>query len=191
MEEYIIEITNGITKHISFNFNDVDWLFIIIVLVLMILSHQISHIIIKKVNNFFALNRHTSHSLLEKRVRTFSTLLSNIITIVIYSIGSILILSELGIDILPLIAGAGIIGLALAFGSQTLVKDFVTGFIILTENHVNVGDWVEIDKCQGKIKSLEIRVTTLEDIDGNLIIIPNNSIGTIKLLNKSRLSEPR
>jgi small conductance mechanosensitive channel len=99
---------------------------------------------------------------------------------VILSVVTLLIvLSELGINIAPLLAGAGIVGLAIGFGAQTLVKDLLTGFFVLLENTINIGDWVLLGGHDGQVEGLTIRHVTVRDIYGNLHTVPWSSVVTI------------
>lgn len=110
------------------------------------------------------------------RVKTLRGLVKNIIGIAVWSIAFVMILSKWGVNILPILTGAGILGLAIGFGSQTLVKDVVTGFFILLENQYNVGDYVKIGDAQGRVKRVNLRTTILKDDEGTISIIPNNAI---------------
>jgi small-conductance mechanosensitive channel len=110
------------------------------------------------------------------RVKTLRGLVKNIIGIAIWSIAFVMILSKWGVNIVPILTGAGILGLAIGFGSQTLVKDIVTGFFILLENQYNVGDYVEITGVKGRVKRMNLRTTILKDEDGTISIIPNSAI---------------
>jgi moderate conductance mechanosensitive channel len=110
------------------------------------------------------------------RVKTLRGLVKNIIGIAVWSIAFVMILAKWGVNIVPILTGAGILGLAIGFGSQTLVKDIVTGFFILLENQYNVGDYVEITGVKGRVRRMNLRTTILKDEDGTISIIPNSSI---------------
>jgi small conductance mechanosensitive channel len=110
------------------------------------------------------------------RVKTLRGLVKNIIGIAVWSIAFVMILSTWEVNILPILTGAGIVGLAIGFGSQTLVKDVVTGFFILLENQYNVGDFIKIGDAQGKVARMNLRTTILKDEDGTTHIIPNSAI---------------
>lgn len=179
----ILDSLSNIQNNFNFDyFLQIDWLYIILVLVAVVVSKYIVHFIIKEIVHVLSDQNPATTTIIERRIKTVGSLLSNIASVLIYTTGTLVVLSTLGLNILPILAGAGILGLAIAFGSQTLVRDFVTGFIILSENHMNVGDYVEVEGITGRVKSLEIRVTTIEDMDGNLVIIPNSNISKIKLL---------
>jgi small conductance mechanosensitive channel len=114
------------------------------------------------------------------RARTLLPLLRNIIMMTLASIVGLVALSQLGVDIGPLLAGAGIIGLAVGFGAQTLVKDIITGMFILLENQIAVGDVVKIKDHDGLVEALTIRTVRLRDLAGNVHIIPFSEVTTVE-----------
>jgi len=93
-------------------------------------------------------------------------------------------LSAIGINIAPLLAGAGVLGVAIGFGSQTLVKDFLTGLFIVAENTIAIGDNVRIDTFEGQVEALTIRTIRLRDLDGSLHILPFSEV--TKITNRSK-----
>jgi small-conductance mechanosensitive channel len=96
---------------------------------------------------------------------------------VIYTVATFMILGEIGINLGPLIAGAGIIGVALGFGSQSLVKDFLSGVFILVEDQFGVGDIVDLDgQTSGTVDAVSLRTTRLRSVDGTLWHVPNGEI---------------
>jgi small conductance mechanosensitive channel len=115
----------------------------------------------------------------EKRVKTLSGIIHTTLIVTIYAVALITIISELGIQIGPLLAGAGIAGLAVGFGAQSLVKDVINGFFLLLENQIRVGDVVEIAGIGGLVESVSLRTTSLRDLQGRLHIIPNGSISVV------------
>ncbi|MEF8943650.1 MAG: mechanosensitive ion channel domain-containing protein, partial [Desulfohalobiaceae bacterium] len=120
-----------------------------------------------------------SSALSGRRMQTLLPLLRNVARIVIIVVCLLIIMSELGVNIAPLLAGAGIIGLAVGFGAQTLVKDLINGFLILAENAINVGDWVILGGHDGQVESLSIRNVRVRDIYGNMNIVPWSSVETV------------
>jgi len=120
-----------------------------------------------------------------QRLRTFLPLMRNAIFVVIVAIAGLSVLSEVGVNVAPLLAGAGVIGVAIGFGSQTLVKDIITGLFILFEDTVNVGDVVDLDGGHaGTVESLSIRSIRLRDVSGAQHTIPFSQVGTIKNMTK-------
>jgi len=115
----------------------------------------------------------------ERRLQTLLPLVRNVVRIVIIVICLLIILSEIGVNIAPLLAGAGIIGLAVGFGAQTLVKDLINGFLVLAENAINVGDWVILGGHDGQVESLNVRNVRVRDIYGNVNIVPWSSVETV------------
>lgn len=113
------------------------------------------------------------------RVRTLFQLFRNAFTVVIIVMAVLLSLSEIGIDIGPLIAGAGVVGLAISFGAQTLVKDIITGAFIQIENAINEGDVVTVGGITGTVEGLTVRSARLRDLDGTTHIIPFSSVDMV------------
>ena len=114
------------------------------------------------------------------RARTLLPLARSVALIVLTTLAVFTVLSEIGLDIGPLLAGAGVIGLAVGFGSQTLVKDIVTGVFILTENQVAVGDVIRIGTHAGQVEAITIRTIRLRDGTGTVHIIPFSEVQTIE-----------
>jgi len=119
-----------------------------------------------------------------QRLRTLLPLLRNVVMIGLGVMVALTVLSELGINIGPLIAGAGILGLAIGFGAQTIVKDFITGFFILVEDSIAVGDIVELGGHRGKVEAMSIRSIQLRDVSGVVHRIPFSEVTTT--INKSK-----
>ncbi len=115
----------------------------------------------------------------EKRAATLGKVIRNIIRVAAWVIASLLILRELGIDIAPMLAGVGIVGLAIGFGAQSLVKDIVSGVFILIENQFDVGDVIHTAGVGGKVEKVTLRSTTLRDAEGKVHIIPNGRMDVV------------
>jgi small conductance mechanosensitive channel len=116
---------------------------------------------------------------MRQREDTINGIIRYVISIFVYTIGFLLILSELGIDISPLIASAGIAGVALGFGAQTVVKDYLAGFYILAENQYRIGDVVQLiagGTVTGTVEKITLRQTTLRDLDGQVHYVGNGTI---------------
>lgn len=121
------------------------------------------------------------------KVRTLAILFNTIGNIAIISVALLVILEILGVDIMPLLAGAGIVGLAIGFGSQTLVKDLVSGIFIILENQYNVGDTVKIGTYTGKVKKISFRSTVIKDEKEGVVYISNGSIGSVSNLSQNKV----
>jgi len=121
----------------------------------------------------------------KQRAQTLSSVLKSITSFVIFSIIAIMVVGELGYNIGPLIAGAGIIGLALGFGAQSLVKDFLSGIFMFLEDQLGVGDTVVLNEVTGTVEALTLRVTRLRAEDGTVWYVRNGEI-----LKVGNLSQP-
>jgi small-conductance mechanosensitive channel len=123
-----------------------------------------------------------------RRAATLTQAVSNVVSIAVWSLTVLLVLGELGVDLAPLIAGAGIAGVALGFGAQSLVKDFLSGFFILLEDQFGVGDEVAVNaggqSINGTVEAVSLRTTVIRDEQGTVHVIPNGSIVVVG--NRSR-----
>ena len=113
------------------------------------------------------------------RVETLVRVTGSIARAAVYGVASVVLLSAIGIDVTPVVAGAGIAGVAVGFGAQTVVKDFFGGFFILIENQFAVGDIVTIGAITGTVEEMTMRVTVLRDTAGAVHFLPNGGIGTV------------
>jgi len=116
---------------------------------------------------------------LEKRADTVGSLLQKTAVTVIWTIAVIMSLKEIGFDVGPLLAGAGVAGLAIGFGAQTLVRDVITGLFILLENQIRVNDVAIINGTGGLVEEINLRTTVLRGLDGVVHIFPNGSISEL------------
>ena len=114
-----------------------------------------------------------------KRAETIGRVLRYITSVVLSLIASVLILSELGVAIAPILGAAGVVGLAIGFGAQSLVKDYFTGFFLLLENQLTTGDVVEVGGKSGLVEDVTLRFVRLRDYDGNVHYVPNSQITTV------------
>lgn len=120
-----------------------------------------------------------------KRAQTVISVLLNIIRVAIFIVAILLILSVLSVNVTPLLASAGILGLAVGFGSQLLIRDLITGIFLILENQFNAGDRIKIDMIEGIVDHVGLRTITVRDDSGALHIIPNGSVTKIANLSKS------
>jgi moderate conductance mechanosensitive channel len=119
-----------------------------------------------------------------KRVRTLGNLIRSTVMVTVVSMSTLMILRELNLDVTPVLTGAGIVGVALGFGAQTLVKDFISGFFLILENQVRVGDVANINGTGGLVEAITLRTIVLRDSAGTVYIFPNGSITTLANLTK-------
>lgn len=119
-----------------------------------------------------------------KRKQTILNALLGFTKTSIWVIAIMMVLSEFGVNITPIIASAGILGLAIGFGAQTLVKDFINGVFILWEDQFGEGDLIKIEGYEGKVERMSLRSTILRDLDGVVHTIPNSRISSVSNLSR-------
>jgi small-conductance mechanosensitive channel len=120
----------------------------------------------------------------EKRINTLAGIMLGALRIIIYAVFLILLLSKFSINIAPLLASAGILGLAVGFGAQELVRDYISGFFMLLENQVRAGDVAIINGTGGLVEKIELRTITLRDFSATVHIIQNGKINTLSNMTK-------
>jgi moderate conductance mechanosensitive channel len=120
----------------------------------------------------------------QKRIDTLMRVFRYIASVVIGAVTVMLVLSEFGISIAPILATAGVAGLAIGFGAQSLVKDYFTGFVMILENQIHVGDVVEVGGKSGKVEDVTLRYVRMRDPEGAVHYVPNGVISTVT--NRSR-----
>lgn len=148
----------------------------VILVVSFILSKSLKRVLEGVVRRTIRGDKYSSKEAEEKRENTLINVFEATLRIVIFGAAFMMILSELGVNIGPLIAAAGVVGLALGFGGQYLIKDIIAGFFIILENQYRVGDIVSINGKNGEVQSVNLRVTALRDVDGTVHYIPNGEI---------------
>ncbi len=114
-----------------------------------------------------------------RRAATVSLVLRKTVTFILSTLAILAILNAIGITIMPFLATAGVAGIAIAFGAQTLVKDFLKGFFLVAENQIRQGDAVEIAGRSGVVENLTLRYVQLRDFQGNVHFVPNGEIGVV------------
>ncbi|MEQ8241213.1 MAG: mechanosensitive ion channel [Cyclobacteriaceae bacterium] len=120
----------------------------------------------------------------EKRAKTLLGILKGILKVTVWSIFILIFLKQLGLNIGPILAGAGILGLAVGFGAQELVRDIISGFFLLLENHIRAGDVVNINGTGGLVESIQLRTVRLRDFAGVVHVFQNGKINTIANMTK-------
>lgn len=119
-----------------------------------------------------------------KREDTLIGIFQFLVRIIVYIVVAMMVLSEFGIDVGPLIAGAGIVGVALGFGSQYLVRDLISGFFMILENQFRIGDVISVNGVSGKIENVSLRITTIRNMEGTVHYIPNGEIKVLSNMTK-------
>ena len=120
----------------------------------------------------------------QKRAQTLGSVVSHTVSLVIMIIAGMMILEKLGIDIGPILAAAGVLGLAVGFGAQDLVRDVISGFFILLEDQLRVGDVVRLGDKGGAVEKVNLRMVILRDLTGNVHYIRNGHIDTVTNMTK-------
>ncbi len=161
---------------------------ILILIVLLIVMLRVSSGLISRLKS--VLSKRMAHNgeepdlEVEKRVNTLMGILRKTVSVIIWSIFIMIILKKINIDIAPILAGAGIIGLAVGFGAQELVRDLITGFFILLEDQIRTGDVAVINGTSGTVEKLELRTITLRDASGVVHVFQNGKINTVSNMTK-------
>lgn len=148
----------------------------ITVLVVIIVIHFGERLIHRAVARTIRAAKHQSRTEELKREKTVSQIISRMLKVLIWPFAIMSIVAQLGVEVAPLIAGAGIIGLAIGFGAQTLVKDMIAGLFIVIENQYGVGDVVDLDGTSGTVEEITLRKTRLRDAAGVVHHVPNGTI---------------
>lgn len=155
------------------------------ILVAAFVLHRISKVFIEKlVRKAVVADHFLTKEAERKREDTLIRIFHGVIHVLIWIIAVIMIVSEFGINIGPLLAGAGIVGLAFGFGGQYLIRDMISGLFIILENHYRVGDVVCLDDTCGLVEDITLRMTTLRDLDGTVHHVPNGEIKRVSNLSK-------
>lgn len=115
----------------------------------------------------------------QARLNTLLPIIRNVLVIVLVIMTTLVLLSEMGVDIVPLMAGAGVLGIAIGFGAQTMVKDFITGFIVIFEDQLQVGDIVTIAGYMGEVEKITVRKIQLRDLEGVVYTVPFGEVTTV------------
>ena len=126
-----------------------------------------------------ALSDDVERSRAESRAGTLGSVLRSVAVALIWTFAALIVLGEIGVNLGPLIAGAGIGGIALGFGSQAIVKDFLSGLFMLIEDHYGVGDVVDLGYATGTVEEVSLRSTTIRDVKGTVWHVPNGEISRV------------
>ncbi|OAS16825.1 mechanosensitive ion channel protein MscS [Paenibacillus oryzisoli] len=143
-------------------------IYVIARIVIKVADKTIDHMVIAREKSPLKIDR--------RRSNTISILIHNLIAYTVNLVAIMLILGQVGLNLGPLLAGAGVLGLAIGFGAQSLVKDVITGFFIIFEDQFGVGDVIQIDQFKGTVEEIGIRVTRIKSWTGEVHIIPNGNI---------------
>ncbi len=159
-----------------------DWLLssgikIVLILIALFVVLKIVKSFSKRSSKLFLKKRDDDEA--KKRAETLSSVIRNTLSITLVILAVMIILGQVGIEIGPLLAAAGIAGLAIGFAGQSLVKDIINGFFILLEDQVRVGDIVEVGGKSGIVENINLKLTRVRDLEGNVHFIPNSVIDIV------------
>ena len=161
---------------------------ILIVLAVALLVTLLARVAVHRFERKLAGPADATQTLGLRRVATLTHAVSTSVVVIIWTIAALMVLSEFDVNLAPLIASAGIAGVALGFGAQSLVRDCLSGFFILLENQLGVGDTVDLQTTggtvSGKVEALSLRVTMVRAFDGTLHTVPNGNVNVVS--NRSR-----
>ena len=180
MKEYISKWSEQITPWLMTHGLKI----VVIIVVALVIYKIMDKFITKTVRIAVKQDENDSKEAEEKRENTLIHIISGTLKIVFFLIAVIMILQEFGVMVGPIIAAAGIVGLALGFGGQYLIRDVISGLFIILENQYRIGDVVEFDNASGVVEDISLRKTTLRDLNGTVHHIPHGEIK--KVSNKAK-----
>lgn len=183
IENLVFSLGEYFNTHIS----ESSFLRLVVLFVIMIFGRSIIRILTHRVIVLAMRSSSYRAEKLQRKTKTVVSLLVNTITVLLWIIVGMILLDMGGIDIRPILAGASILGFAIGFGSQSLVKDLVTGAFIIIEDQFSVGDEVKIGAFEGVVVRLSARSTVIREKTGALIFLENGSITTV--INYSRVKK--
>ena len=150
---------------------------ILLIAVLTLLALRTIHRVVPQLRELLVARQETTED--GQRIRTLSRVIRYVLTVAVTLLGAMLVLGELGISVAPILGAAGVIGIAVGFGAQSLVKDYFTGFFLLLENQLRIGDVVDAGGKSGTVEELTLRYLRLRDYSGNVHYIPNGNITVV------------
>jgi moderate conductance mechanosensitive channel len=171
MEQLLDQAWAGLPNYLGVSFR------IGLILVLAAVALRAIHLVIPRLREVIAERQESNEE--SRRVRTLSRVVRYALTVATLVVAVLLILGEVGISIAPILGAAGVVGIAIGFGAQSLVKDYFTGFFLLLENQIRHGDVVEAGGKAGLVEELTLRYLRLRDYSGNVHFIPNGTITTV------------
>lgn len=150
--------------------------FAVLIIVKIVVNKFLDRIIERVVQSHHYKSKHEER----QRENTLSGIFGTITSVVLWIVAAIVVLQELGFNLAALATGAGLLGIVVGFGAQSMIKDFLSGMFIIIENQYRVGDVVAIGGHSGLVEDVTIRMTKLRDLDGSVYFVPNGEITTVK-----------
>lgn len=147
------------------------------IVLILIIAVAVLRIVHKLTRGMVALrSRRLPPGIRGQQIETLASVINSVASFVVWFVAILTVLARLGLNLAPLLASAGIAGLAIGFGAQTLVKDFINGFFVLLEDQYNIGDAVKLAGVKGTVEDMTLRRTVLRDDDGTVHVIPNSQL---------------
>jgi moderate conductance mechanosensitive channel len=161
-----------------------DWTFdaglkIVLIVFLAYATVRITALVVRRFEHEMSLGTDLDALERGKRARTVGSVIQNVTTALVVGIAMLMVLHLLDLDITPVLTGAGIAGLAVGFGAQTLVRDIISGFFLILEDQVRVGDVAAINGTPGLVEAINLRTIVLRDVEGTVHVFPNGAINTL------------
>ena len=156
---------------------------IFLILILSLVAIKFCQILMERLFHKLFKN-HKNDDEIQKRSDTLKSVIRSTLNITIVVVSILMVLKELGVEIGPVLAAAGVVGIAVGFGAQQLVKDIIQGFFILLDDQIRVGDWVMIADKSGLVEGVNLRMITLRDLSGNVHFIRNGEITVVTNMTK-------
>jgi len=156
-----------------------------IIVVVFILNKVLQSFLEKLIRRIIISDRYSSREAEEKREDTLIKIINSTISVIIILIAGVMILQSLGIPTAPILAAAGIVGVAVGFGGQYLIADVISGLFIILENQYRVGDVISVGTISGLVEDISLRMTTLRDLDGTVHHISHSEIKSVSNLTKT------
>jgi len=161
---------------------------LILIIILLVVSLKLLRVLIRRIKKILihqaTKNENINTLEAEKRIITLMGILKGAGKLIIWLVFIMIFLKKLGVDIAPILAGAGILGLAVGFGAQELVRDFISGFFLLLENQIRAGDYGIINGTEGLVEKIELRTLTLRDTAGVVHVFQNGKINSLSNMTK-------
>ena len=185
----LLQYIASISQRFSILFNSeniIKWWSSFIAVIIIFIIAKVILIVLSKVieKSFTPLKKIKNYRIKLQRAKTIIPLLQNICRYIIYFIATVMALKEFGIDTTAIIASAGVVGLAVGFGAQSLVKDFISGAFIFFEGTISVGDVITVGEHSGTVEAINLRNIHLRKFSGELRIIPNGDVNNFGNFNK-------
>jgi moderate conductance mechanosensitive channel len=158
---------------------------ILVILVLAWIAFRVLGVLLRRIERSVGESPTGTITMHEQRVKTLVSLVRSVGIVVILVITLFMVLNAIGLDIGPLLAGAGVIGLAISFGAQSLVKDIISGLFILFENQFGVGDVIRVKDLSGRVEKMTLRIVVMRDVHGVVHIVPNGEITSVSNLTRA------